>query len=77
MTSSITSRFQTTIPTGVRKGLRLSVHDTLEWKIEKGAAVVTPFKKPFLKYKNCIKVGEGDIAKDINNERESRTKRYR
>ena len=75
MRSSVTSKFQTTIPKEVRKRLKISVNDTLEWKIEKGTAVVTPLKKPFLKHKNSVKVGAGDIVNDINNARESRTKR--
>jgi len=76
MKSSITSKFQTTIPKNIRENLKLSVNDALEWKIEKGKAIVIPLKRPFLKYQNSIKVGVGDIAQDIKNARESRIKKY-
>ncbi len=65
MKSAITSKFQTTIPKAVRERLKLSIHDTLEWKIERGRAVVSPLNKPFLKYRNTIKVGKGAIVNDI------------
>ena len=44
MQSVITSKYQTTIPKDVRDRLKLSVHDTLEWKIEEGKIVVLPVK---------------------------------
>jgi bifunctional DNA-binding transcriptional regulator/antitoxin component of YhaV-PrlF toxin-antitoxin module len=65
MKSVITSKFQTTIPKAVRDRMKLSVQDTLEWRIIDGKAVVAPMKKAFLGYQNCIKIGEGDISKDI------------
>ncbi len=40
MQSVITSKFQTTIPKDVREQLKLSIHDTLEWKIDRGKIVV-------------------------------------
>ncbi|MFH1673682.1 MAG: type II toxin-antitoxin system PrlF family antitoxin [Pseudomonadota bacterium] len=74
MKSAITSKFQTTIPKTVRERLKLSIHDTLEWKIERGRAVVLPLNKPFLRYRNTIKVGAGNIANDIKLARELRIK---
>ena len=38
MHSVVTSKYQTIIPKGIRSQLRLSVGDTLEWKIENGRA---------------------------------------
>lgn len=76
MKSVITSKFQTTIPKAVRERLKLSVHDALEWKIERGRAVVSPLNKPFLKYRNTIKVGAGSIANDIKLVRKLRMKDY-
>ena len=77
MKSSITSKFQTTIPKDIRENLKLSVNDALEWKIENGKAVVTPLKAPFLKYRNSIKVGAGEITQDIKDARKLRIKKYK
>ena len=65
MKSIITEKFQTTIPKKVRENLKLSVNDTLSWEIEGEKAVIKPMKTPFLKYRNAVKVGKGDISKDI------------
>ena len=77
MKSSITSKFQTTIPKDIRENLKISVNDALDWKIENGKAVVTPLKAPFLKHRNSIKVGAGDINQDIKKARELRIKKYK
>jgi AbrB family looped-hinge helix DNA binding protein len=77
MQSVITSKFQTTIPKYVRERLKLSVHDTLEWKIDKGRIVVLPVKKRFLKYRNRIKTGPGKIEDDIKKVRQHRIAKYR
>jgi bifunctional DNA-binding transcriptional regulator/antitoxin component of YhaV-PrlF toxin-antitoxin module len=47
MQSTITSKFQTTIPKAIRENLALAVTDTLEWKV-----IVSPWQKNFLKYQN-------------------------
>ena len=77
MQSVITSKYQTTIPKSVRLQLKLSVNDTLEWKVENGKAVVLPTQKKFLEHKNVIRVGEGDIAHDIDLARKERVGKYR
>ena len=46
MQSVITSKFQTTIPKNVRERLKLSIHDTLEWKVDGGKIVVLPAFDP-------------------------------
>lgn len=76
MKSAITSKFQTTIPKVVREILKLSINDTLEWKIERGRAMVFPLNKPFLKYRNAVKTGAGNIARDIRLARERRMKDF-
>jgi len=65
MKSTITSKYQTTIPKAVREYLGLTIKDALEWKVEKGRITVYPAKKNFLKYRNAVKTGGGDIAADI------------
>jgi AbrB family looped-hinge helix DNA binding protein len=76
MKSTITAKFQTTIPKDVRERLKLSVHDAVDWKIEEGKVVVYPVRKDFLQHRNRIKVGEGDIRADIEKARASRAERH-
>jgi AbrB family looped-hinge helix DNA binding protein len=77
MQSVITSKFQTTIPKDVRERLKLSIHDTLEWKIDRGKIVVLPVQKKFLTYKNKIKTGPGKIEEDIKQARKQKVAKYR
>ena len=77
MQSVITSKFQTTIPKDVRERLKLSIHDTLEWKIDKGRIVVLPVQKEFLKHRNRIKTGPGKIDDDIEKARQHRIAKHR
>jgi AbrB family looped-hinge helix DNA binding protein len=77
MQSVITSKFQTTIPKAVRERLKLSVHDTLEWKVDQGKIIVLPVQKKFLEYRNRIKTGPGKINEDIQLARRQRMARYR
>jgi len=72
MQSVITSKFQTTIPKAVRERLKLSIHDTLEWKVDRGKIVVLPVQKNFFQYRNRIKTGPGKIDADIKSARKQR-----
>ncbi len=76
MKSAITAKFQTTIPQKIRESLKLSINDSLEWEVNAGKAVVSPLKKPFLKYKNYVKTGPGNISRDIKSAREQRAKKF-
>lgn len=77
MKSIITSKYQTTIPKAIRINLRLSVKDALEWKVENGQVILYPAKRNFLKYRNSVKTGQGDIAGDIEAARNIRMEKYR
>lgn len=77
MKSIITSKFRTTIPKAVRESFGLSVKDVLEWKVEDGKVVVYPVRPHFLKYRNTVKTGRGDIAVDIELARTLRVEKYR
>jgi AbrB family looped-hinge helix DNA binding protein len=77
MQSVITSKYQTTIPKAIRDNLGLSVKDALEWKLENGKVVVYPSRLQFLKHRNALKVGKGNIAADIELAREKRLEKYR
>jgi AbrB family looped-hinge helix DNA binding protein len=77
MQSIITSKYQTTIPKAIRENIGLSVKDALDWKVERGRIVVSPVKQNFLKYRNSIKTGPGNIAGDIEVARKLRVEKYR
>ena len=77
MKSVVTSKYQTTIPKSVRAKLKLSINDTLEWKVEKGKMVVYPIRKKFLEHKNAIRIGTGDFRADIDNARTVRIEKCR
>ncbi len=77
MQSIITSKYQTTIPKAIRENIGLSVKDALDWKVERGRIVVSPVKQNFLKYRNTIKTGPGNIAGDIEVARNLRVEKYR
>lgn len=76
MQSMVTSKYQTTIPKDIRSQLKISVSDTLQWKVKDGKAIVSPVQRKFLKYRNAVKVGKGDIAEDIGLAREKRAHKY-
>ena len=77
MRSVITSKFQTTIPKSIRDGLKLSIHDALDWEIKNGKVVVKAVHKNFLSHQNSIQVGKGNIQKDIETSKSLRTDKYR
>jgi AbrB family looped-hinge helix DNA binding protein len=77
MKSVITSKYQTTIPKVIREGLKLSVHDALDWEIKNGNVVVKPVHKKFLSHKNSIRIGKGNIRKDIEASKLLRVERYK
>jgi len=77
MNSTVTSKYQTTIPKAVREKLGISINDALEWIVEKGRVVVLPVHNDFLRFRGSVKTGVGDIAADIRSARESRLEKYR
>lgn len=77
MNSTVTAKYQTTIPKSVRDQLGISVNDTLEWILEKGKVVVSPVHNHFLQHRGSVKIGTGDIATDIASARERQLEKYR
>ncbi len=69
MKSKITAKFQITIPKSVRELLKLNENELIEWKVEGGRVIVEAVSKPFLKHRNKIHVGRGDIEQDIRGAR--------
>jgi len=76
MQTSISSKYQTTIPKKIREQLSLSVGDSLEWKFEDGRVVVASPRADFLKHRNSIHIGAGDIEEDIRQARTERANKY-
>ncbi len=77
MKSTITSKFQTTIPKPIREGLKLSIHDTLDWELKNGKVTLKPTQCDFLLHKNTIRIGKGSIAEDISEANILRTDKYK
>ncbi|MDH5718886.1 MAG: type II toxin-antitoxin system PrlF family antitoxin [Spirochaetia bacterium] len=71
MKSKITSKYQTTIPKEIRKKLKLSVSDSIEWEVENDTVVIKPAKSNILNFMGIIKIGKGNIKNDIELARES------
>lgn len=77
MNSTVTAKYQTTIPKAVREKLGISVNDALEWVVEKGKVVVHPIHSDFLRFRGSVKTGVGDIGADIEIARQRRMEKYR
>ena len=77
MNSTITAKYQTTIPKAVREQLGVSINDALEWIVEHGKVIVSPARCNFLQYQGSVKIGAGDIASDIQTARDNRLDKYR
>lgn len=77
MNSTVTTKFQTTIPKAVRDTLGIAVHDSLEWVVEQGRAILRPVHSDFLRHRGSVKTGPGDIGADILSAREDRMEKYR
>ena len=77
MKSVVTSKFQTTIPKAIRESVKLSIKDTLEWTVRDGKIKVTAVKKNFLNHQGIIKIGRGDIRKDIELAGNHRIEKYK
>jgi AbrB family looped-hinge helix DNA binding protein len=77
MNSTVTAKYQTTIPKAVREKLGIAVHDSLEWIVENGTVVVQPVHSTFLSYRGSVKTGSGDITADIQSARDKRAEQYR
>ncbi|MEI6208043.1 MAG: AbrB/MazE/SpoVT family DNA-binding domain-containing protein [Desulfuromonadales bacterium] len=77
MNSTVTVKYQTTIPKAVREQIGISINDSLEWIVENGKAVVHPVHNDFLRYQGSVKTGAGNIADDIQQARENCLEKYR
>jgi len=77
MNSTVTVKYQTTIPKPVRERLGIRVNDAIEWRIRKGKAEVLPVRTGFLGHRNAVHVGEGDLRADLEAARRARAEKHR
>jgi len=77
MISKVTSKYQTTIPTKIRRLLKIEVSDSIEWKVEKGKVIIEPVENSFLKYRASVKGKSNDIRADIEKAREMMVEKYK
>jgi len=54
----------------IRELLKVKRNDSLEWKVEDSKVFVEAVSKLFLNYRGSVKVGAGNIARDIEKARE-------
>jgi AbrB family looped-hinge helix DNA binding protein len=76
MNSTVTVKYQTTIPKAVREQLGISINDALEWIVDKGRVIVHPVHNNFLRLRGSVKTGSGDVAADIQMARKLRLEKY-
>lgn len=67
--STITVKFQTTIPKEVRQKLGVGPQDVLQWEVQDGYARVSPADRAFLKRRGTIQVGPGSTVEDVQRAR--------
>jgi bifunctional DNA-binding transcriptional regulator/antitoxin component of YhaV-PrlF toxin-antitoxin module len=70
--STITVKYQTTVPKEVREKLGVGPQDVLQWEVADGYVRVSAAGKAFLRRRGTIHVGAGSTAADV---REARSRR--
>ena len=70
--STITSKYQTTIPREVRERLGLSTGDVLRWDVLGDHVRVTAAAPSFLRRQGSIRVGSGSAVEDVQRARKLR-----
>lgn len=67
--STITVKFQTTVPKEVRQKLGVGPQDVLQWEVQDGYVRVSAAGKAFLKRRGTIQVGPGSTVEDVRRAR--------
>lgn len=70
--STITSKYQTTVPKEVRDKLGLRPSDVLCWEVVGNSLHVMPARRGFLERRGSIKVGPGSAVSDVLRARRQR-----
>jgi bifunctional DNA-binding transcriptional regulator/antitoxin component of YhaV-PrlF toxin-antitoxin module len=68
--STITVKYQTTVPKQVREKLGVGPSDMLQWDLAGDHVRVTASSRAFLDLRGSFKVGSGDSVEDIRKARE-------
>ena len=68
--STITVKYQTTVPKEVREKLHVGPSDVLQWEVVGDHVQVTASSRAFLDLRGSIKVGPGDPVEDVRKARE-------
>jgi AbrB family looped-hinge helix DNA binding protein len=68
--STITVKYQTTVPKEVREKLGVHPSDVLQWEVVGDHVRVTAATPAFLALQGSIKVGPGDPVEDVRKARE-------
>jgi AbrB family looped-hinge helix DNA binding protein len=68
--STITVKYQTTIPKEVREKLGVGPSDVLQWEVLGDHVRVTASNRAFLDLRGRFKVGPGDPVEDVRRARE-------
>ncbi len=72
--STLTAKYQTTVPKDVREKLALEPGDELRWVIHGGKVEVVPAERAFLALRGTIRVGRGSTVEDVRRARAMRGK---
>jgi AbrB family looped-hinge helix DNA binding protein len=68
--STITVKYQTTVPKEVREKLGIGPNDVLQWEVQGDHARVSASSRAFLQLRGTFKVGPGDPVEDVRRARE-------
>lgn len=68
--STITVKYQTTVPKQVREKLGVGPSDMLQWDLTGDHVRVTASSRAFLDLRGSFKVGPGDPVEDVRKARE-------
>ena len=67
--STITSKYQTTVPKEVRQRFGVRPGDVLKWEVAGNEIRVTTVDTAFLRRQGSVQVGAGDVVEDIRRAR--------
>ena len=67
--STITSKYQTTVPKEVRQKLGLRPRDVLCWEVVGGDVRIVPARRSFLDRRGSLHVGPGSVVEDVRRAR--------
>ena len=70
--STITSKYQTTVPKAVRRRLGVGAGDVLHWEAEGGVVRVSAEPPAFFARRGSIPVGKGSVVADVRRARRLR-----